>query len=492
MTIIATIASIFGKSAELSSNSENNLEANFIFKIIEAHKPSLIELQSALNSVSDRDCFRICCRIEALDDSYLTSTDSGQITSFLDELETKLSLVEAGDDVILEIRIEKKSSGQHISVYSIKDLVDFWSEGGIVSSFAKIQDLATRANTLCVYGLHQVAHTNSLTFAPYDYDDSSVGAHNEGDAIRAKRDKAGHFANASQYSFIPEDFFLFGNIGCDELYTLLAKLRAISSLVFLCDFSKFDENGNIHLRLGGYRLFSKDILRDEPFLPLNDEYYDIYKWVYGDGDVIDKVGLARNIISLHLAEDNLLLLQTGTLQSISSGYQIYLKDNVKQYIEIKNKLSEFIQDSSDKASTIAKSVGSYYKNSIWTLYSFFISVFLIRVMSKSKDVLVTNEILFLFFAFAAITVLIINHAIAELEEDKQRFIDNYQSLKSRYGDLLIKEDLSRILESDKQHLLDIKYIDQKKSDYRRLWGCSLGIIFIAVCLLWLYGRSITI
>ena len=47
------------------------------------------------------------------------------------------------------------------------------------------------------------------------------------------------------------------------------------------------------------------------------------------------------------------------------------------------------------------------------------------------------------------------YALNELEDEKSRFIESYQSLKSRYCDLLIPDDLDRILESDRQHIADI-------------------------------------
>jgi len=62
---------------------------------------------------------------------------------------------------------------------------------------------------------------------------------------------------------------------------------------------------------------------------------EIFDWVYTDGNYTDKIGLARNLISIHLKNDNLLTLDEGTIHSLESGYDIYLKDNVKQYIEIK-------------------------------------------------------------------------------------------------------------------------------------------------------------
>lgn len=487
MKLIDDIAALFSPNFSLNRQQENNLEYRCGYSLPNPHLPGSAELMSFLERVPERDDVLVTYRIESLDDLVLTGRSQGDVDNFLSGLESKLTLRDEEDSVELSFFVTKKVSSGVMSVYSIDDLAEFWAEGGLVSSLKKIESFVSQAHVFFVNGLKSSAQTSSLKFLPFETAGySSEKARGNRESIYAQRDKTSHFANASQFSFIPEDF-CFDDVDPllePKVAPLFQELLLVSSLVYLCDFSKFDDMGNIHFRLGGYRLFSKDISAEERIPVAGGEYFDIYKWAYGDGDVIDKVGLARNIISLHLDNDDLIRVQSGTLQSISSGYQVYLKDNVKQYIEIKNKLSEFIQGSSEKASDIAKNVGGYYKNSIWTMYSFFISVFLIRVLSKDNQVLVTDEVFVLFIAFAIITLIIMKYALNELEDEKSRFIESYQSLKSRYCDLLIPDDLDRILESDRQHIADLKYIEKKKQDYRWLWGLSISVVFIVVSLLW--------
>ncbi|WP_339065531.1 hypothetical protein [Teredinibacter turnerae] len=487
MKSLDNIVALFSSDRSVIKQQENNSEYKCEYALTNPHRPSYDELVSCLRSIPKRDEISITYKIESAEDQILNDRSRESIENFLINLESKLSLRDPDDSIELHLRVFKKVLDGAISIYSLEDVANFWKESGIVSSLKKIEELVSRVQVLLVNGLEIAAKTNSLIFLPFEFDYKGSEANGiDRSEIYTLRDKVSHFANASQFSFIPEDFHIheIDPVLNAEIRPLFEELRLVSSLIYLCDFSKFDELGNIHLRLGGYRLYAKDISAKERISGVNSEYYEIYKWAYGDGDVIDKVGLARNIISLHLIDNDLAKIQKGTLQSISSGYQVYLKDNVKQYIEIKNKLSEFIQGSSEKASEISKNVGAYYKNSIWTMYSFFASVFLIRVLSKSNQVLVTNEVFVLFFAFVIITLIIMRYALSELEDEKLRFIERYQSLKSRYCDLLIPDDLDRILESDKQHLSDLKYIDKKRNDYRWLWGLSISVIFVFVSLLW--------
>jgi hypothetical protein len=456
------ITALFCSEYKLIEITENNSDFSCKYEINHPHKPNSIELEKVLDLIPDRDSVNIVCHIDSLEDSVLNSSEKKSVDLFLSDLGTKLSLRDASDKYSLYIIINKSRRSGETSVYSLTELVKFWSKGGIPFSFRKIQEIASHVRILRVYELNNVVKTNCFVFTPFNNKNQFPEVKLERSELHTKRDKVGHFANASQYNFIPEDFSFDVLPDSLSLIDLFNNLKLISSLVYICDFSRFSDDGGIHLRLNGYRLFSKDIsVSDKISSKSGAEYYEIYQWAFEEGNIVDKVGLSRNIISLHLVKDNLLNIQGKTILSIGSGYQIYLKENVKQYIEIKNKLSEFIQNSSDKASEIVKSIAGYYKSSIWTMYSFFASVFLLRILSKNNDgVLVTEEVYYLFIAFSVINIIIMRYALKELDEEKERFVENYIALKDRYKDLLLPEDLLNVLNNDKQHKSDVKYIDK--------------------------------
>ncbi|NOR70569.1 MAG: hypothetical protein GQ532_12890 [Methylomarinum sp.] len=489
MIIAEQITELFCSEYTLIEIIENNSYFSCKYDISNPYKPNNIELETALALIPGRDSVNIIFRVDSSEDSVLNNSEKESIDIFLSGLEAKLSIRDETDKYSLDIVINKSRKFGEISVYSLTDFVKFWSEGGIPSSFKKIQELASDVQILRVYELNKDVKTNCFLFTTFN-SDVQFEKQIERSELHTKRDKVGHFANASQFNFIPEDFNFDILPDVISLVDLFKKLKLISSLVYICDFSRFSDDSGIHLRLNGYRLFSKNIsVSNEIKSKSEDEYYEIYKWVFGEGNIVDKVGVSRNIISLHLVQDNLLNIQEKTLQSIGSGYQIYLKENVKQYIEIKNKLSEFIQNSSDKASEIVKSISGYYKSSIWTMYSFFASVFLLRILSKNNDgVLVTEEVYYLFIAFSIINIIIMKYALKELDEEKDRFIENYLALKDRYNDLLLPEDLLNVLNNDKQHRSDVKYIENKKKSFCTLWDRSLSVIFFIISLLWYIGR----
>ena len=137
------------------------------------------------------------------------------------------------------------------------------------------------------------------------------------------------------------------------------KLKLLYSIIFLFDIVEF-KNTEIKYKLNGYRTITQIIDTDNVDLDSHESYYNIYKWVYDGGNVVDKIGLARNILSLNFAKDTLHLSEMA-FDAIKSGYKVYQKENIKQYIEVRNKISDQLIELQDKADKIVAAFVSDYK-----------------------------------------------------------------------------------------------------------------------------------
>ncbi|ASV35969.1 hypothetical protein CI807_07155 [Pseudomonas sp. NS1(2017)] len=276
-----------------------------------------------------------------------------------------------------------------------------------------------------------------------------------------------------------------------EIQNTFTPLLLVSSLIFICDYSRFTDAGDVKLKLNGYKTIENTFKHSETITNAENAaeiFYEIYNWIYNDGNTIDKIGIARNIISIHLEKDSFASIPQETIASISSGYQIYLKDNLKQYIEIKNKISESIQKSSEKASDLAKNVGAAFRSSIFAIYSFFFSIFLFRIVSgKTPTLEVTSEIYWIFFAFLCISILVCFYSINELSDERARLQNSYANIKNRYKDLITEKDLAKILNEDQDHISDINYINSRGVKTRSLWAASLFVIFLLMTILRMYS-----
>jgi hypothetical protein len=308
------------------------------------------------------------------------------------------------------------------------------------------------------------------------------------DEVIEKRDKCSHFANAAQFDFIPEDFLFFGEMQDEKIKRYFNGLYNAFLIICLSDFSTIE--GNIlKYRLKGYKVLSEKFSFNSLSENNPKELKAIFEWTYCEGNYIDKIGLARNIISIHLQKDTLLSLEDGTADSVESSYDLYLKENVKQYIDIKNKISEFLQGQSDKASDITKSMFAMFKTGLWTFTTFFISVFLLRIVSSktftgsiSFDVLV---VCLLLITFSFIYLLV---ATLELNADRDRLLNKYLDIRNRYKDLINKKDLDTIINETETKEKEEKYINSKRNTYALIWFLTNALLLIVV--FFLYFKSI--
>ena len=282
-----------------------------------------------------------------------------------------------------------------------------------------------------------------------------------------KRDKCGHFANASQFNFLPNDFKpCVVNNNLEKYFNGLFNALLI---IYLSDFSSVQGNV-LKYRLKGYKLLSEDINFDKLLDYDPSELKSIYEWTYLEGNYIDKIGLARNIISIHLENETILSIEKVTSDSVESSYDLYLKENVKQYIEIKNKISEFIQGQSDKALEMTKSMFSMFKTGLWTFTTFFITVFLLRVVNKGTFSGVINfEVYMISMLLIVFSFIYLGISVFEINSDRNRLLGKYSEIRNRYKELLNKKDLDKILNEDEIKKLEETYINTKRNSYIGVW-----------------------
>ncbi|MNZ77121.1 hypothetical protein D3C78_956460 [compost metagenome] len=260
-------------------------------------------------------------------------------------------------------------------------------------------------------------------------------------------------------------------------------MKLIFSISFIADISSLSST-EFSATIKGYKHISSTIKLGGG----NDDatastYYEIYLWAYSEGSVTDKLGISRNLLSIHIDNDDFRDVRSGTMQAMVSNYSIYLKENVKQYIDIKNKLSDQIQKQSEKAGDMVKTIGTYLRTSVFTVYSFIVTTFIIRTISKpSPEGIFTTGIYLIFLMFIVLSLGTLIYAYKESEAELERFKSIYQSFKTRYDDLLSKSDRDRILQNDAEFNRDCEYIKQSRKRAVILWLCALAAVFAFVSL----------
>jgi hypothetical protein len=443
-------------------------------------------LTRSISCIQDRDSFSVSIEYTGSDQSdSLSKRDSSSVNSFCDRL--RLQLQEEPDvKGVITVKVTKGFSGRACSIYSLSLIEQYWRAGGIASAAAKLCSLAEKAFIIESSEI-QGLYTTGLFVIRSSAQKNTIATNPEianKDKLISARNKGCLFYENKNYPFIPQDFDIspvFEHAGIADLFNTL---KLAFSIIFLADITSLDSKV-LTATIKGYRHVTGTIQLDgSKDAEIAAAYYEIYQWAYVDGSTTDKLGIARNLLSIHIGGSALRSLQEGSMPAIISNYSIYLKDSVKQYIEIKNKLSDQIQKQSEKASEMVKSIGSYLRASIFSVYSFVITTFIIRSMSKaSTDGLFSDGIYLVFIMFIFLSIGTLVYAYKEAEAELCRFESIYDAFKSRFDDLLSKSDRDRILQNDKEYKRDVEYVKKSRKRAVYLWLSCLLVVFIFVTII---------
>lgn len=295
-----------------------------------------------------------------------------------------------------------------------------------------------------------------------------------------------HYSKIEEHKLIPNDFFLvIKNDNYSTLNELFNKLCISLSIIFLFDITTLDDN-ELDFKINGYKSINGKLNLLEEGENLKSDYYNIYDWVYTGGNLTDKIGLARNIISLHISKKNNLFLKGNPFLSIKSSYRVYEKQNIKQYIEIRNKISDQLLEFNNRANKVIETFASGFQKSSLALISFYTSAIVVKVLGKGEFTnIFTPDATILSIAFIIISYFYYYYSKWEVKEQRKRFVSSYNNLKERYTDLLEEDDIKRILNNDNEFDQDLKFIDEKLKKYSKLWIIFLLILLVSTLILFL-------
>jgi hypothetical protein len=211
------------------------------------------------------------------------------------------------------------------------------------------------------------------------------------------------------------------------------------------------------------------------------QYFEIHKWLYNEGNLSDKAGLVRNIITIHLRNNSLLELEDNTLASIRSSHEIYLKQNVQQYIEVKNKIVDSLNDMAQKAGGMVDMFTGTLKNNFLGIITFFVSTVVLNAVSGEEDgVIFSTQIAMISYGLLLISGLFLIASIWEIIQDINRFKNNYKRIRSYYGDILNDGDIEKIFCNDRYHKEDISYVWSKTKFYSVIWVITLVAFYLII------------
>ena len=253
------------------------------------------------------------------------------------------------------------------------------------------------------------------------------------------------FYHQTIYPLLPEDFNIEVDFADNPLTHLFSQMSTALSMAYLATTSSI-VNDELRIQITGQRSidFSTPLTKIKP----NAELYKIYHWIFTDGNPVDKALLARTSISAHCKFTEISNLDGKTFASIQANYNLYLKDNVSQYIELTNAMAGFIQESTNNVSDCISELLTHLKSNLIAVVSFIFTATLANIVSDQPlDNIFTYDITLIMYLVFAGSLVYYVISILEVHCKKKRMCKQYDNIVAHYEKVLSKEEIQQITDN---------------------------------------------
>lgn len=470
MNVLKKLESIFHLSSFNVSERIKIVEGEF--EVEYSNLPSFEELNSLLEIVPNRDILKLFIKSDSEDIIRIASCDLFEQSKY-DEFKEMLD----NDEVIsVSVSVEKTIENNTFSIYSFSSFTSDLLAVSTLEAMSSFSHLLEGVNYLTFELLDQNYFfcTNTMAFVTSGRS-VNRNSYSRSNRLNACRDTA-YFLNANDYKLLPEDFSFDINFDNNPLSQLFERISTMLSLVYISSTATINDY-NLKIQIAGQR--SVDFTYSIDNIEVNRELYKIYQWIYTDGSSIDKAVIARNIISLHCRYADLLDTDGKTFASIQSNFNLYLKNNVTQYLDVKNKLAEFICDVIAKTGDHATQLLKNLKSNLIAIFIFLFTVILTNIVSDqplqnifTRDITAILEIVLL---GSSIYLFI---CIMETNYKLKKTKDSYSALKENYDSVLSEDELKEVFNDDKLINDTVKSVNRGKWAYAVVWGVFLLLLLV--------------
>lgn len=430
------------------------------------------EWMNTIWDISNRDKIKIYLVSEGGESFDLKENVEEEYAEFLKGLESD-------ETVEVSLTIDKKIVNGYLSIYCFEKFAEDINSLPIDKALNVFSGFMKEAGNVMVFELfdcRDIFYTKTMFFL-------AAGSRTLSSTFdRTKRlsecRENAYFYNQDNYELLPDDFKIEVGYEGNPLGELFLKLETILASCLLASNS-FIQDGNLKLQIMGQRSVEyNDALEN---IQGNNNLYKIYDWMYSGGNIIDKAIIARNIICLHCKYEVLLNIGSEVMSSIQTNYNLYLKDNVTQYLELKNKVAEFISDIVSRTGEYATEMLDKFKANLLAIFGFLFSVILANIVSDqpldnifTRDITIISEIVL----GASFVYLFISYFQSKYE--LQKVYDSYDKLKDSYREVLTEEDIRECFQNDTIKTEMEEEINKSIRRYLVVWGVFLVILLIAV------------
>lgn len=448
--------------------SEEVRIVDFVIEIVDSECVTKEMIQELLNGFPSRDYVEITVVNDA-DDGIQISRNSN-----LDLYDWDIF---NGDKVTMTWHIDKRISEHNVvSIYCYDKFCDAIKNKKILDVMMIFSQLLTEKESLCFEVQDRDVHfvTKSIAFVGREDRDVVI---NDGrlEKLHLIRDNA-NFRNGYMYSLLPGDFSFQISGARNRLAECFSKIETLLSICYIANDAEIVNAERVEMKISGQRNMSMEIKIQD--IIQNREIVKIYNWIYEGGNTTDKAIIARNIISLHCRYSNIINLDGKTFSSIQSNFNLYQRDNVDRYLNLKNEVGKSVTEIIEKSNELAFSIPHGMKNNILAVFSFLFTVILANIVSDAPlDNIFTRDITVIFEIIIFFSALFLTFSVYETNYKIKQMQMGFDKLKNNYKDVFDEEELRDIIEED-----SFKKDVITKIKKQRNWAIAAWIILLIILL----------
>ena len=293
-----------------------------------------------------------------------------------------------------------------------------------------------------------------------------------------------YFYNFNEIMLLPEDFCETTEFINFPLKEIFEKIKNVLSLICMANTANL-KNGVLNIQVREQKINDLNISINQ-IENTSNEIYKIYEWIFVDHNFVDKISIARTILELYWNQTEILEIDHKVFASIQSNYNLYLKNNVDKYIELKNKLNEYLIELTDKITDLILNIINGIKKIFFAIFSFLFTVVLANILSDAPlDNIFTKDVVILLELVLIGSIIYLNVCMKEADYKMIKDIEAYDYMKEQYSDLLDAKDLKIIFDDDKRiNNIKVEYEERKQKYFLE----GIIIIIILMILFALFGQ----
>lgn len=435
--------------------------------------PKYDDISNVINKIPTRDIFLIVFE----DDSEERIT-WGNSYSLLQEEYDRYMLSSSGDSIKISISIEKVVEDNTFSIYCFDEFMKDLNELSLFDMLCSFSNLLSGVDFLNFITFDKSISFMTRTMCFSSDEKQSLST----DFSRLKRIEEckdiSRFLCAENLQLLPDDFKIVLDSSENPLTDKFSKLCCLLSMVYVATSASLDKDKVIP-QITGQRSISCEINIDS--IKSNNNIYKVYSWIFTDGNAADKAIIARNVLSLHCKYSSLIDIDELAFASMQSNYNLYLRNNVNQYLELKNKVADYICDVVAKTSEYATTILERFKQNLVALIGFLLTTIIANIVSSNPlDNIFTKDITVLVYAILVGSVFFLIISIIETNYKVKTIQKAYLQLKENYLEVLSEDDISEIFKDDELFRNTKEEIKSKTIIFSIIWMLVLIYIFLVV------------